>query len=130
MQSHEPLRALGGSHHFRDRDRGRVGRKDRIFLHDRVQGRVHLFLLIEILDDGLDDDVAIGEIPFVGGPFQAGPNGLGSFFDRTFLGKFGERFFDPGESFVEKLLFDFEHGDMKPGGCRDLCDAGAHEAAA
>ena len=48
---------------------------------------------------------------------------------RALLGELRQRLLDPGKTFVEKLLLDFEHGDVEPGRGRDLRDARAHQPA-
>ena len=132
MQADEALRPLHRSQQLGHRNRRRIRCEDRIFLHDAIERRVHLFLLFHILDDGLDDDVAIGKIGFVRSPLQ--PRA-----DRVFLlrrdaalldwslGKLRQRFLDPGKSFVEIFLLDFEDSHVESGRSANLCDSGTHQ---
>ena len=70
MQPHKPLRPLHRSQQLRHRNRRSIRSENRIFLHDAIQRRIHFLLLVHILDDGLDDDVAIGEVGLIGRTFE------------------------------------------------------------
>ena len=87
----------------------------------------------DVLDDGLDDDVAVGEVFHVGGALQARLGfgfllGGDAAFGRTALDQAGQRFFDAGKTFVEEFLFLLEHHHVAARGGRDLRDARAHQS--
>ncbi len=133
MQADEALGALGRRHQLGDGDGRGVGGEDRVLLHDGVELGVGLALLLDVFDDGLDDDVAVGEVLHAGGALQArlrfglllsGDAALGG----AALDHAGERFLDAGKTFVEKLLLLFEHDDVATRGSRNLRDARAHQA--
>jgi len=62
VQPANPLRSRGLHRQLDDRKGRRVRRDDRVRVHDRVQFAKDRALDLEILDDGLDDEVAIREI--------------------------------------------------------------------
>ena len=133
MQSDKPLRALGRSQKFGDGNGRRIRSEDGVLLHDAVEGRVHLFLVLDILDDGFDHDVAVSQVLLVGRALEPRADGvflLGR--DATLLrrplGKLGQRLFNPGKALVEKLLLNFEHGHVEPSRRGDLSDSRAHQA--
>ena len=133
MQPDEALGALGRSHQLGHADGRSVGGEDGVFLDDGVELRVGLALLGHVLDDGLDDDVAVGEVLHVGGALEPRLRGgllLGgdaALFDAA-LDETRQRLLDAGKAFVEKLLFLLEHDDVAARGGRDLRDAGAHQS--
>ncbi len=65
----EPDRAIGpggGGGHLDDRQRRGVGREDRVRRTELVELHEHRVLDFDVLDDGLDHDVAIGEVAELG----------------------------------------------------------------
>ena len=62
VESDDRLWALRGTRDFIDVEIRGVRRKDRALLHDAVELAEHILLHIHVLEDGLDHEVAIGEI--------------------------------------------------------------------
>ncbi len=91
VQADEALGALYRGQEFGHRDRGSVGGEDGIFLHDAVERGIHLLLFFHVLDDGFDDDVAVGEVRLVGRALKPGA-------DRVFLLGRDAAFFRTGRS--------------------------------
>ena len=61
MHADEAIGAARGPCQPRDRDRGGIGRQDRAVRADRVELAEQVPLRRLVLDDGLDDDVGLGE---------------------------------------------------------------------
>ena len=135
VQPNKPLRTLYRSQQLRHRNRRSVRCKNRILLHDPVNRGIHLLLLFHILDDGLNHNVAIGQVRLVGRAFE--PRA-----DRIFLlrrnpallhrplGKLRQRFLNPGKPFVEKLLLNLKHSHIKPSRSANLRNARPHQSTA
>src|SRR5206468_6342299 len=81
------------------------------------------------LDDGFNDDVAIGKVGSLGRALETGANGFRRFFQRALLRQLRQRLLNSSKAFIEKFLFDFEDSDTEPRSSRDLGDARAHQAA-
>ena len=62
MHADDALRTLGRLGDLVDRDRRRVRGKNRVRRHDALELREGLALRLELLDDRLDHEVAVGEI--------------------------------------------------------------------
>src|SRR5262249_28770700 len=92
--------------------------------------REYLLLLFHVLDDGFDDDVAIGECLRLGHALEPRADLLRRLFQRALLGKLGQRFLDPGKALIEKRLLLLQHGHVITGGRADLGDARSHQPAA
>src|SRR6185312_14576712 len=93
---------------------------------------VHFLLLRHVLDDGFDDDVAVGKILALGRAFEPGERvGFLLLGDAALvwwaLGKLAQRLLNTGKALVEILLFDFEDGGVESGHGTDLRDARAHQ---
>ncbi len=132
MQTDEALGALRGSHQLGHADGRSIRREDRVFLDDGVELRVSLALFGHVLDDGLDDDVAVGKVLHVGGALEPRLRGrllLGgdAALFRAALDQPRERLLDAGKTLVEKLLFLLEHDHVATRCGRDLRDARAHQ---
>src|SRR5206468_12334069 len=54
--------------------------------------RVHLLLFLDVLDDGLHDDIAASQVFFFRGPLEAASDRLRRFLDGSLLSEFGQRF--------------------------------------
>src|SRR5208282_2075716 len=108
--------------------------KDRLLFDNGVNRRIHLLLFLNVLDDGLNHNVAIGQVSLVSTPLKPGKSfGLllrsDSAFLGTALGKLTQRLLNPGKPLVEILLFDFEHGSFKPSSGADLRNTRPHQPA-
>src|ERR1044071_9793807 len=79
VQADKAVGALGGCRNFGDRDGRGVAGEDGVFLYDRIKRREHLLLLIHVLDNGFNNDVAIGQILLAGDALQPGARPLGLF---------------------------------------------------
>jgi hypothetical protein len=66
VQTGHPLALLANRHQRRHRQRGGIGGQQRLRRDDAFQPLEQRFLDIQIFDDGLDDQIAIGDIAFVG----------------------------------------------------------------
>jgi hypothetical protein len=121
--------ALGRRHDLRDRDRGRVARKNGRRLDDGIDGSEHLSFFVEIFDDGFDDEIAIGEILLTGCALQAREDCDRRFGDRAFRREFIEGFADRRETFLNIFLVDFQDGYIEPSRGGYLSDSGTHQAA-
>jgi hypothetical protein len=120
-----------GRHHLRDRERRGVRGEDRLGLAQLVEPLVGLALEVEVLDDGLDDEVAVGEVFEFGRAAHAAANLpllLGG--DGPLLGELRQRLLYPGEAALAQLARDFADDDFHPGRRAGLRDARAHQAAA
>src|SRR6185312_11035809 len=105
--------------------------EDCVSFHDSIQRAEHLFLFFHVLDDGFNNDVAIGKVALTGRPLDAGPRLFG-FFRRDarlvrLLCEFRERFLNPGKALIQKLLFLLQHGYVITRGRADLGNARAHQ---
>ncbi len=130
MQPHKAIRPLGRRRDFRNRDGRSVAGKDCVFLHDRVQRGEHLLLFFRILNDGFNNDVAMRQGTTVRRALQPRADSLRRLLQFAFLGKLGQRFFNPGKTFVEKLLLLLQHRHVIAGSRRNLRNAGPHQATA
>ena len=130
MQPDKTFRTLRGSQEFSNGNRRGIRGEDRIFLHHAVQRGVDLFLLVDVLNYGLNDDVAISQILLAGRALKAAADHLRTFLERALLGKLGQRFLNPRKSFIEIFLLNFEHSDIETSRGRNLRDTRTHEATA
>ena len=91
-----------------------------------------LALLGDVFDDGLDDDVAVGQFGDAGAAFQPRlrcrflVGGQATLFDAA-LDQARQRLLDAGKAFVEKLLLLLKHDDVESCRGRYLRDARAHQ---
>src|SRR5207248_849292 len=130
VQPDKTFRTLRGSQEFSNGNRRGIRGEDRIFLHHAVQRGVDLFLLVDVLNYGLNDDVAISQILLAGRALKAAADHLRTFLERALLGKLGQRFLNPRKSSIEIFLLNFEHSDIETSRGRNLRDARTHEATA
>src|SRR4029077_7072850 len=95
---------------------------------------IHLLLFLDLLDDGLNNNVAIGQVRLVGRAFEPRADrvlllrGDPALLRRS-LRNLCQRFLDPGKALVQKLLFPFEHRDRKSSRSANLRNAGPHQPA-
>ena len=121
MQAQEPRRALRDGHHFRDGERRRIAGEDCFRIHDLVDFRKELPLALEILDDRLNHQIALGEIFESYRGLQAPQRRRGlisrkrSFFRQLLQGPF-----DRGQTLVQQLLGNFPNHGRKPRRRRNL----------
>src|SRR6202023_1986146 len=96
-----------------------------------IQGGEGPALLVEVLDDRLHDQVAVGEGTQVDDAVQASP-GLVALpgVQLAALDRLVERTAQLLESLLHHLLADLPHHRLEAGARRHLGDAGAHQAAA
>ena len=111
--------------------RGGVGGEDRAVLDDPVDLAPHRELLVEVLGDRLDDEVAVGEVGVVERPLDA-PADLvrGGLLELALLDRAAELLLDLPEPLVERALVDLADDHVIARLRRGLCDSVAHEAAA
>jgi hypothetical protein len=116
--------------HVDDRKARRVGSEDRVVLQDRVQLLERRLLEVEVLGDGLEDDVAIAQIRKVRGRRDAFEDlgGLGRLHAATLDGAI-EAAADAIAPGRDGFLGDLVEDDVEAGAGRDLADAGAHGSA-
>ena len=133
MESDEPLRPLHRSQKLGHGNRRSIRSKDRILLYDGVDRCIHLLFLFHVLDDRLDDDIAIGQVRTVRSALQSSASpvlllgGNTTLIDRA-LRKLHQRFLNPGKPFVEIFLFDLEYRDVKSSHSANLRNAGSHQS--
>src|SRR5271165_3488665 len=132
VQADEALGALGRRHELGHADGGSVGGEDGVFLDDGVELRVGFALFGHVLDDGLDDDVAVGEVVHAGGAFQPRLRrrslfcGDAAFVNAAFHQP-RKRLLDAGETLIDEFLFLLQHDDIESRRGCNLRDAGAHQ---
>ena len=134
MHSDEALRALGGGHQLGNRNGRGVRGEDGVFLHNAIERSIHFFFRGNALDDGFDDDVAIGQAFLPSRALQPRANLIfllrrDPALLRRPLGKFAQRLLDSGKSLIQKLLLNFEDGRVESGHRRNLGDARSHKPA-
>ena len=139
VQADEARRAARGDRHLADRERAGVRGEDRRRLAQRAELLEERLLGVEVLDDGLDHEVAVGEVLLGSRAADAGARrrrlGLGLFLGRLavldgLLGELREALVDAAETAVQELLLGLEHDHRAAALGRDLHDAVAHQAAA
>ena len=130
MQSHEPLRALAAGHQLSDGKRRSIGGKDGIALHDGIERAEGLALLFQVLDDGFDNKVTLGQVFFASGALQAGADRCRCFLDGPFFRQLGQRLLDAGKTFIKERLLSLKDNCFQSGRRADLRDAGTHQTAA
>src|ERR1700719_1341048 len=129
MEADEALRALGGRGDFGDGQRRSVTGKNRGGGAKGIERAEKLTLGGKLLDDGLDDYIAILQIVERSGAFKAAANFIFlRVSDGVFLDEAGEIFLDALPFFVDDLRADLTHDSREAGLRRDLRDSGAHQA--
>src|SRR5215213_4352644 len=118
VQADEARLTLGprGRHHLCYGERGGVRREYGLGLADGVELVVRVALGLVVLDDGLDDYVAVGEVFERGGAAYAPAHLrllLGCY--RPLLSELRERLVDAFEAALAKLVRDLAHDDFAPG---------------
>ncbi len=78
MQPRDALRPTAASRDRRDRQRRRVGCEDRIVLGKPVEVLEQRLLGVELLDDGLDDDICGSDLREIARNRDAPHRGVGS----------------------------------------------------
>src|SRR5262249_6130675 len=130
VQPNKAILPLRGSGNLRDGNRRSVAGKDCVFLDDGVERRESLLLLSQVLDDGFNDDVAVGQVLRIGGAFEPRTNGLHWLFQSALLDKFGERLLNSGKAFIKEFLILLHYSYVVTSSSADLGDAGTHQATA
>jgi hypothetical protein len=130
VQAAEPIRPLGARGEFGNAQRRRIGRKDALRSDDRIEGRVRGGLVVDVLDDGLDDQVArrhrheLGDAREVAERFVAR---LGRHL--PLLDAAVQKLPNPAEPLVEGALIHLADDRLEARRGRHLRDPGAHQAA-
>src|SRR6267142_6007538 len=129
MQTDKALRSLGSGGDFGDGERRSVAGKNRGRRAQRIERAKKLTLGGKLLDDGLDDDVAIFQIVQRSSALQASANFtfLG-FCNRVFLDEASEIFLDALQPFVHNIRADFAHNGGEASLRANLRDSRAHQA--
>ncbi len=130
MGPHDLVLPVGRSRHGCDRQDGGVCGQDRLGLAELVELGEDLLLQVQVLRDGLDDEVGVLHgLRQVCGGFQAAQDGLHLVFRHLSLcDALGEALLDPGGSLLDELRADVVENCIKT--CLDggLGDAVAHGA--
>ena len=96
-----------------------------------LDGLVGAGLLVEVLDNRLDDEVAVLEIVEARRALQIAERLVARVRrDLSLVDAVGQELLDPPQPLLEKGLLDLADDRLVAGLRRDLRDAGAHEAAA
>ena len=128
MQAAEPVRPLRRRGELGDAERRGVREKDRVRLHERLERGVGLALLLQVLDNRLDDEVARSQ--------RVERRGAGEVAERRVAligGDFAlrdavlEEPLHPTETLVQRDLVDLAHDGLVAGGGGHLRDTGAHQ---
>jgi len=123
-----PLRNGGLRDH---RQRRRVGGEHGTVLDDPVDLAPHLDLEVEVLGDGLDHEVAVGEVRVVERAMDAAARLVGGrLLELALLDRARQLLLDLAEPLVERALVGLAHDDVVAGLGRDLGDSVAHQPAA
>ncbi len=118
MQAGHPRPMLADRHQRRHRQRGRVGGQQRLRRHDALQATEQGLLGLQILDDRLDDQIATGDIFFLGRELQQAERGvlvLGGHL--AALDHLAERLFQPRTNLVGRARRRLD-GDRRDTGLR------------
>ena len=123
--------ATGNGGHLHDGQRGGIAGDDAARGDDAVEGPEELLLLVEILDDGLDDEIAVAEV----GHVERAPDAPAIFGGLIFcdLALAGEHLpcaVDACHALVEQVLVDLGQHNIITGLGGALGNAAAHQAAA
>ena len=130
VQADEALRALGRGQKLGDRDRGGIGREDGVFLHDAVERCVHLFLLVDVFDDGLDDDVAVGQVLHVSRAFEPrAHSSAGASLSGPFSANLASDFSMPAKPLSRNFCSTSSTVTSNPASGRDLRNTRTHQPA-
>ncbi len=129
VQPQEAVGAGGGRGLVDHRERGGVGREERIFLDDPVDLGPHLELPIEVLGDRLDHQIAVGKIGVVRRSLDSPEDRVGvGLVDLALLDRPAELLLDPADPGGELLVGDLAHDHVPAGLGADLCDPVTHQA--
>ena len=110
MHADEAIGARRERGHLRDGKRGGVAGENRLLRTDLIERAVKLALCRKLLDDGLDDDVAVFEIIEIGRAAQAGARFVAvRRLQRALLHKPRQILVDRLQAFIQQLLRDFAH---------------------
>src|SRR4029079_6865487 len=130
VQSAELIRALRPRRKLGDAERRRVGCEDRVRSHDRLDRRVRAGLLVDVLDDCFDHEVAASEGTEISSAAQIGECRVALLSrDLSLRDAILEKLPDASESLVEQRLIRFAD-DRRVARCgRYLRDPRAHQSA-
>ena len=130
VQAAEAVGAPGAGGQLGDAQRRGVRREDGVLADDGFDLRVGLPLRLDVLDDRLDHQVAVGEIAVGGGARQPSEQlrlGLGG---HLALGDAAvEELVDATQPLGQRLVVHLEHDRLEPRRRRDLRDPAAHQSA-
>ena len=130
MQTGKSIGAFRLRCQFGDAERRGVGAEDRGIADDRVERGVGLRLLVDVLDDRFDDDVARAEVVELRGAGEIRERPL-LVLRRHFalLHAARQELVDPPQPFLDQRVLDLADDRLVASGGRDLRDSRAHEAA-
>ncbi len=128
VDAHHLVGAGGGDREPDQRDGGGVGGEDRVLAgDDLVEDLEDVQLDLLVLHDGLDHQVAVGELAEVGGEAQPAQRGVPLLLgELAALGGLGERVGQPGPAQLQRVPGGLRDPDVEPRLGADLGDAGAH----
>jgi hypothetical protein len=132
MQAYDLLWPGGRAGDLHDRDRGRVGRQDRVWPFDHpIKFGEQRGLDSRVLRGGLDGQVTVAEITRVGGDRDALDQRVALRAGvLTALKSPRQRGLDPSPPGLGRRVIDLTDDDVKAGPATDLDDAEPHQAAA
>ena len=125
------VRPGGRRRELGDTDRGRVRAEQRVRADHPLDRREHRPLGVDVLDDRLDDEIALGQRLEARRPAETAHRGV------TLLGRqlapchaVAEKPLDPAQAGVHRRLVHFSHDSPVPGLGAHLRDARAHQPTA
>ena len=131
MQAHETIRTGRGGSHLGDRETGGVRREDRVLGTLPIEGPEKVFLHFDVLDDRLDDHVAIGQVLQGHGSDQAtqGRVTIGGF-ELPLLHRTIQLLSDRFQARLQEAFVDFPNHRFVAGGSAHLGDPAPHQPTA
>jgi hypothetical protein len=130
VQTHEAVGTLRGGRHLRDRQRRGVRGEQRLPRARLVERLVHLALQLEVLDDGLDHDLAGAQLSELGRPPQPRQHFLHALrLQLPLVDALLQEGFDLRQALLQQLVRDLANHDVVPGLGADLRDPRAHQPA-
>ena len=130
MEAAEPIGTPAGGRELRDAERRGVRQENGRLAHDLFERRVALALRVEVLDDGLDDEIARSQRLEGGRPREAAERLVAGFGGHLALGHaVVQKRPHSAEPLLEKALVDFSNNGPVAGRRRHLRDPRSHQSA-
>ena len=131
VQAAEPIRPLRRRRQLGDAQRRGVRDEDRVRPDDLLERRVGLPLVVEVLDDRLDDEVAVLQALERRRAARGSPSVVSRVPAATLpLPRLVQELLDPADALVERDVVDLADDRLVAGRRADLRDTGSHQPAA